>query len=1341
MKKFLIFSLLAGVLLASSVVSTARAYSLDEFLADPVNKEAFDSFPPDVQEKMRLNDTKLKASEQKAIAAMPAGTVQCFDHYTYGSVEMFLEPTTLTPVSGSVLQFTGNIKNENPYPIVNGTVFVKIFHQKQTNAQNSVDNGYPLVDQFIALENVTIPANGEREAAFDWNIPENTEGGKYYAALYFSTHDRYNLAGIMFMDDVTGNQVDFEIVNPGKVAPAVSFDRNGTTIDGFAYNFSKPPRLFSKTEPVEVKVKINNPRSESVNLPVTWKLAPWGDLQTSRTIDSKQEMVTLKAKETKTLSYTVQPHNNTVSYVTVELTDQGTKSIQNIRFARDGVAETRLEFPTILNYPLEAGRETGVFVCAHSTNMPSVSGNEITLTVTDSSGSTVFTHTYTGTIPVDMTGILGAFTPERNLTNFSVTATLVRDGKTIESVTQAYRCKDFDPEHCSAEAGAVTSTSGESLTVRVFLCSLFILLGMIGLILIALKLQIKKQVTPMLLALMFAGVTLLSGATSAEAKSATVPFTFSNDVYAGSYPSCDSGSYLQGDGSALYSLVVTDLGTGSVIPEGSSIAVGTLVRFALQYDNDYNTKTVNWTTIRAGCFGSPTGAWTPGAVRSVLTPLSINPPTIAVSTNSAFTCSSQTDCTVTGTGPASVTANFSATFGKYYRDYDSMTCGRDGDASCGIDSTEELAFPLSAQPISLMFTAFQPNQKPSAPTIVGPATCFVGDTVTFTFTSTDPDNDQVRYGIDWDGNSSVDTWSPGSGYVNSGTSGSGTFTCGVVGGHTFQAAAQDIKGTNSSWTPKTITVNPVPPPATPTGLSATTDATCGSGKVNLSWNSVAGAIQYGVLRNGSVSVYSGPLTSTVDTGLTNGTTYNYVVAAMNAAGVWSSNSASVPGTAPAACAGAATISITPPTNVTVGGTGTLSWTTTGATSIDINSCTGPGAAAWNQININGPANIPTGSKSVTATAAMVGDTTCNAVQAFGPGGPSTPRSFTWRVSAVAVPSGTLSAPSCTIPAGSSSCVSSVSWSTSGGVTSPSVYQNGTSFSTAPSSLGTNRTINYGANTFELKDGGTVLATQIATASCPPTAPWNSTICAGAAAVAPTLNFSGSPLSITSGNSSTLTWTVTGVADGCWASGPAGWSGWKSTTGSSEVVSPTVTTTYTLQCWNAGVTNGPKDVTITVSGVPPPSSPCPPYSGSGCSIPPTAAGGTSAGTCDVAGGYSGTCSGTCSSSGSGNWNLPITNNCIFTPPPPPSGPPTLTTTGKVVKRGTVVPIQWDTNNGDEGLCTLSGGTLSGNITRNASDGVETGSVNQTINGRTTYTLTCPSGSAVLTIDIIPEDGET
>lgn len=77
--------------------------------------------------------------------------------------------------------------------------------------------------------------------------------------------------------------------------------------------------------------------------------------------------------------------------------------------------------------------------------------------------------------------------------------------------------------------------------------------------------------------------------------------------------------------------------------------------------------------------------------------------------------------------------------------------------------------------------------------------------------------------------------------------------------------------------------------------------------------------------------------------------------------------------------------------------------------------------------------------------------------------------------------------------------------------------------------------------------------------------------------APTITFSANPTSITSGQSSTLTWSSTN-ATSCSASG--GWSGSKNTSGT-QSVTPSTTTAYTLTCTGAGgSTSGTFEVTVS-----------------------------------------------------------------------------------------------------------------------------------------------------------------
>src|ERR1700728_3099969 len=127
----------------------------------------------------------------------------------------------------------------------------------------------------------------------------------------------------------------------------------------------------------------------------------------------------------------------------------------------------------------------------------------------------------------------------------------------------------------------------------------------------------------------------------------------------------------------------------------------------------------------------------------------------------------------------------------------------------------------------------------------------------------------------------------------------------------------DVSAVNSggeSANSPEVSATPVAPlsaPATPTGLQATG----GNAQVNLSWNASAGAATYNVKRsttNGgpyNTAVASPTATNYIDTTVTNGTTYYYVVSAVNSAGQ-SANSAQASAT-PASPTANVTITINP----------------------------------------------------------------------------------------------------------------------------------------------------------------------------------------------------------------------------------------------------------------------------------------------------------------------------------------------------------------------------------------------------------------------------------------------
>ncbi|HKV26085.1 MAG TPA: glycoside hydrolase family 44 protein [Candidatus Acidoferrum sp.] len=122
----------------------------------------------------------------------------------------------------------------------------------------------------------------------------------------------------------------------------------------------------------------------------------------------------------------------------------------------------------------------------------------------------------------------------------------------------------------------------------------------------------------------------------------------------------------------------------------------------------------------------------------------------------------------------------------------------------------------------------------------------------------------------------------------------------------YNSYGQSANSLQASATPTA----PLAPPATPTGLTPT----AGNAQVSFTWNASAGASSYHLKRstaNGGLYTQIAAPTATnyTDTGLTNGTTYYYVVSALNSVGE-SANSAQVSAT-PANAAANVTISINP----------------------------------------------------------------------------------------------------------------------------------------------------------------------------------------------------------------------------------------------------------------------------------------------------------------------------------------------------------------------------------------------------------------------------------------------
>jgi hypothetical protein len=164
------------------------------------------------------------------INANTSGAVDCFDYYKFGSIQVQVAPYFGGQVNaGDSLLFGGELINNNPYPLVDGQIYMKIFKMEQDSDELFRENGYPLVDFVLVEDNIALATGEVRPLEFGWTVPKNSAEGEYMAAFFFTTARSYNLLGLSFTDDVTGNTTSFTISSDEPYTPVV-FDKNSVRL-------------------------------------------------------------------------------------------------------------------------------------------------------------------------------------------------------------------------------------------------------------------------------------------------------------------------------------------------------------------------------------------------------------------------------------------------------------------------------------------------------------------------------------------------------------------------------------------------------------------------------------------------------------------------------------------------------------------------------------------------------------------------------------------------------------------------------------------------------------------------------------------------------------------------------------------------------------------------------------------------------------------------------------------------------------------------------------------------------------------------------------------------------
>ncbi len=186
---------------------------------------------------------------------------------------------------------------------------------------------------------------------------------------------------------------------------------------------------------------------------------------------------------------------------------------------------------------------------------------------------------------------------------------------------------------------------------------------------------------------------------------------------------------------------------------------------------------------------------------------------------------------------------------------------------------------------------------------------------------------------------------------------------------------------------------------------------------------------------------------------------------------------------------------------------------------------------------------------------------------------------------------TISPSSCTIGPNQSTCTTGATWSTQN-VTSPAVVDRntGNTLSTSANRLTPPLTVwvTFPSTTFDLKNGASILDTEVATASCASGTSWNGSMCVNIVVNQPSVNLTANPTSISSGDPTQLTLSSNNVTSCSANSSPSNsqWTGGKNINGtfSYTISNLTSTTTFSVTCIGTNGQQVNDSVTVNVGSI-------------------------------------------------------------------------------------------------------------------------------------------------------------
>ena len=346
-------------------------------------------------------------------------TPYCTD-YGLSNVSLELSSELASAPSGSTLLIRGVAVNNGAFPILEGSLLVKVY------------NSDSMVDRFIVPLNISLGAGEHYTFSFPWKTATALASDDYAISASFVSAGKFTFATVALSDAASGGLTSTKIV--GKSSSQIYFNKEEIRVDGRVVSSDY---FVSAKNPVKLEVPLVSSFPIDTDVVVKWSIYKGSNISESAIVETGIEAITIPAQGNKTISYTAKDATGGEYYAVVEAKYADTKSITLIPFTRDGKTVSIIRFAGIK----ESGTDTFTLsACITGEFRPPV--RTLAVTLFDTKGD-VFTKSFNlGT--TSTTGFSNTVSIPKIKGGVSMTAKVLdTNGDELDKISVVYGCKDL----------------------------------------------------------------------------------------------------------------------------------------------------------------------------------------------------------------------------------------------------------------------------------------------------------------------------------------------------------------------------------------------------------------------------------------------------------------------------------------------------------------------------------------------------------------------------------------------------------------------------------------------------------------------------------------------------------------------------------------------------------------------------------------------------------------------------------------------------------------------------------------------------------------------------------